>query len=277
MESDSGKKKKLEAKDENEISGKTAKQPLAASREDYYDFKHRILRWEKDNYTRIAVVQTPNGWYKMFDHSAIIYCCHIAPALGVRAALANDSDFEHPTDSPVYVFKDLEKMETRLKKAKIYRSTPLGMAVVFELGYRIDAGDLVAMQKEKEVLRERANKIILPNAVFPALKNELEILTARVYETVRKMNETARFAIGNNMLAVCIRLSEDFIEAANGHIDMDKYLKTAVREVRRIGDKLLIMSALRLLEDDKIFRMVTQVNKVQKKLAGALEHRAKEK
>ena len=158
----------------------------------YYDVKRRVLGWEKNNYDKLAVLKTGNGFCKMFGHSAVIYVCQIAKRLDVKAELISDTDFELVSDEPVCLFKDFDQFEKRLKTLKIFRSSMDDGVIVFDLGYKVDAADLVMMQKENEVLRERANKLVLPSEVFPGYRNDLRLLSCEVYEAVRKMNPTAR-------------------------------------------------------------------------------------
>ena len=255
------------------ISGKHAGTNVTgdAARERYYDLKRRVLGWEKNNYTRLAVIKTGNGWYKMFGHSAIVFVCQIAKRLDIPAELVSDSDYEQTSDEPVYLFKDLAKLEGRLKTLKIFRSSSEDGVMVFDLGYKVDAADLVAMQKEDQLVRERANKLVLPKEIFPGYRNELRILLGSIYEIVRKQNGVARELCGNSMMLICSRMMENFIEAANGHADMKQYMKTSVKDLRRIDAKLFVMSELRLETDNKIYNTMLQVAKTQKKAAGALQ------
>lgn len=252
-----------------EVMGGKTKGTFNKSR--YYDQKRRILRWEKNNYTKLAVLDAGNGWYKMFDHSAIVFVCQIARRLEIRAELVSDTDFEITTDVPIYLFKDLDKLEERLKTVQIHRSSMEDGAYVFDLGYKVDAAELSAMMKEKENLRKRANKLILPSETFPGLRNDLRILLSEVYEVSRKMNPTARALVTDSMVMLCGRMFENFIEAANGHTDMRQYLKTTVKDLRRLDAKLLLVSDLRLVDDNKIYQMILKVGKTQKRVATALQ------
>lgn len=236
----------------------------------YYDLKRRVLSWEKDNYTKLAVIDAGGGWYKMFDHSAIIYACQIAKRLQVKAELVFDTDFELTADVPVILLRDLDKLESRLATVKIFRTAMDDGAYTYDLGYKVDAADLVSMQKENEILRERANKLVLPHEVHPGLRNELRQLTIKIYEVSRKMNPTARVAVGDDMIKICARSFTNFVEAANGHLDMRQYLKTTVKDLRRVDALLLLASDLRLFEDNKVYNLMIQISKVQKKVSAAM-------
>ena len=171
----------------------------------------------------------------------------IAKRLKINASLISDTDYETTTDAPVCLIKDFEKLEKALKEVKIFRSSMEEGVYVFDLGYKVDAGDLVMMQKEVEMLRERANKLVLPSEVHPGLRNELRLLTMNIYEAARLMNPIARELVGDSLLGICSRMFENFVEAANGHTDMRQYLKTTVKDLRRIDAKLLLVSDLRLI------------------------------
>lgn len=243
------------------------------TKKDYYATKRRVLGWEKDNYSKLAVIKDTNGYAKMFDHSAIIFVCQVAKRLKISADLASDTDFENATDKPVYIISDFDRLEKELREVGIRRNSVDKAAVVFDLGYSVEPGDLVAMQKESQRLREMANTLVLPNEVFPALRAHLLMLTEDLYHAVHKMDLVARNMVGDSALLIVAKLSENFVEAANGHLDMDLYLKTATKDLRRLNAKLLLMLNIKLIDEKKILRLLRHVEKVQKKVAGAIEKR----
>lgn len=259
----------MPASKSNKASSNAESKDKKFDKQRYYDLKRRVLGWEKNNYTKLAVLDAGGGWYKMFDHSAVIYACQIAKRLKVKAELISDTDYEITADVPVFLFKDLDKFEERLAKVKIKRSGMEAGAYTFDLGYKVDAADLVMMQHENEILRERANKLVLPSEVHPGLRNELRMLAIRVYEASRKMNPTAREMVGDDMGRICARMFVNFVEAANGHTDMRQYLKNTVKDLRRLDAMLLLASDLRLFDDNKIYNLILQVGKTQKKVASA--------
>ena len=236
----------------------------------YYDLKRRLLSWEEHNYSQLALIETGNGWYKMFGNSAVIYACQVANRLNLKAELISDTDYEVMSDKPVCLIKNLVKLELLLESIGIKRSSSSSGAFVYDLGYKVDACDLAELQKESELVRERTNKLVMPKEVLPGLRNELRILTKGVYEISRKMNPVAREIAGNDMTKICARMFVNFIDAANGHSDMRQYLKTSVKDLRRLDAILLLISDLRLVEDDKNYDLVLQVGRVQKKVAAVL-------
>lgn len=244
--------------------------PAKTEKERYYDLKRRVLSWENNNYNKLAVISAGKGWYKMFGNSAVIYVCQLAKRLSLKAELISDTDFEVATDKPVFLFREFDKFEERLKRLKIFRCSVDDGVYVFDLGYKVDACDISMMQKENEVVRARANKLVLPKEVFPGLRNELRVLARGIYEVARRMNPVAREMMGDEMVKICARSFEDFVEAANGHTDMRQYLKNTVSDLRKIDAKLLLISDLRLIDDNKNYNLILQVGKVQKKVAAAL-------
>ncbi|MBR0465803.1 hypothetical protein IJJ02_03425 [Candidatus Saccharibacteria bacterium] len=256
------------AKTTNQKS-KSAKK-TKSDKDRYYDLKRRILSWEKENYTRLAVVETGDGWYKLFDHSAIIYACQIAKRLKIAAKLVSDADFRFTTDTPVCLLKELNEFEEALKSLKIFRSSMEPGVYVYDLGYRVDAGDLVSWQKEEKLLRERANELVLPVEVFPGLRNELKLLTCKIYEVVRKMNTTGRELVGDGLVGTCSKMYVNFVVAANGHTDMRQYLKTTVKDLRLMEAKMLLVSELRLATDNQVYNLLLRIGKAHRKVADAL-------
>lgn len=237
----------------------------------YYEIKRKLLAWEKNNYTQLAVVRDTNGIYKMFDHSAIIFVCQVAERLKIAAKTSPDTDFELTTEKPVYVFRDLKLLEKQLEEAGIKKSVDKDPSIIYNLGYKVEPGDLIAMQAEDERMKEMINQLVLPVEVYPGLRNELRQLTKKAHEVVRKMEATTRTMVGDSILAILAGLVEDFIIAANGHESMDAYLERAVVDLRRLDAKMMLLSDLRQLEDEKILEMIQRIARVQKKVAGAIQ------
>ena len=243
----------------------------------YYDLKRRILGWEKDNYNRLAVVEDANGMHKMFSHSAVIYAHDVAKRLKIRAELKNDSDFEMTSNEPVVLIYDMEVFERRLLEVGIRMSSSDDGVIVYDLGYTLDPVEYKEILTEEEELKKRVNNLVLPSEVYPALRFELEQLTKKIYEAVRKMEVVAREAVGLKLLELTTEAMEGFIEAANGHEDMGEYLQNLVRLTRHIAARMKVISDLKILDDNVIYLILIHIRKVQKKTAGAIENRQKRK
>lgn len=263
------KKKQIETK--KEIPNPSLK-ARPKDKEDYYKTKSGNLKWEADNYSKIAILTDTNGMHKMFDHSAIIFVCQVAKRLGLSTAhLIDDTDYGMVTSKPVCLVRNFELVVKKLTDCGMkMRGYPNGV-FIFELGYAITHDDLVAMQKENDTLIERANKLVLPSEVFPKLKVELWKLARLAYELVRKMDPTGREAIGNNVVRVACRMCTEFVEAANGHMEMKNYLRSATKSLRMINGELLVIIDLRLYEADKCLRTIQQVAATQRKVSGAMD------
>lgn len=245
------------------------------SKTKYYDLKRRVLGWEKNNYDSLAVVEDSNGMHKMFDHSAVIYAHDVARRLKIGAELKNDSDFEMTSDKPVVLIHDMPLLETKLAQIRIEKTSAEDGVSVFSLGYTVDPVEYKAMLTEEEELKTRVNRLVLPTEVYPRLRFDLEQLSKKIFEAVRKMNPVAREAMGNELMRQMADAMEGFIEAANGHEDMDEYLKRLVKTLRHASAKMKVISDLRVVDDNIVYLILTQIKKVQKRTAGAIEDRQK--
>ena len=243
----------------------------------YYNLKRRILSWEKDNYSHLAMVEDANGMYKMFDHSAVIYAHSVAKRLKIGAALKADSDFELTSDKPVVLIHDADTLEKKLVTIGIRKSSFDDGVMVYDLGYTVDPVEYQAMITEEEELKNRINSLVLPVEVYPALRFEMEQLTKKLYDAVRKMEVVARETIGNELLTLMAQAMEGFIEAANGHEDMDEYLQNLVKMTRHIYARMKVISDLKVMDDNVIYLILVRLKKVQKKTAGAIENRQTKK
>lgn len=247
------------------------------SKTHYYDIKRRVLGWEKNNYNRLAVVEDANGMHKMFDHSAVIYVHQVAKRLKIAATIKVDSDFELTSDKPVCLIHDMQVLRNKLENIGIRSSSKDDGVEVFDLGYTLDPVEYRAMLTEEEELKRRINSLVLPIEVYPALRFEMEQLTKNLYDAVRKMEPVSRETIGNELLLKMANAMEGFIEAANGHEDMDDYLQELVKLMRHANARLKVVSDIKIMDDNVIYAILTRIRKVQKKTAGAIENRQTKK
>lgn len=249
----------------------TADEKKGPSRDEYVKNKIGLLKWEEDNYTMLGVLVGPNGMHKMFDHSAIIYVCKVSKAIGAPSArLILDSDYDAPTDKPVCLLPNFGQVEKMLVANGMKEKKTEGK-IVFELGYRVDAADLIELQKEEESLLDNANRLVLPVKIYPRLRTELEKSAKLICELNRKMSGDLREVVGNKMATTAISLCTMFVEAANAHIDMKKYLKDARVKVSELSGETVTLMNLRLIEGSKAMSILNQLDHTQKKIAGALE------
>ncbi len=259
------------------MSKKSEEKKTKISKTHYYDIKRRVLGWEKDNYNKLAVVEDANGMHKMFDHSAVIYVHDVAKRLKIVATLKSDSDFEMTSNKPVCLIHDLPSLEKKMEKVCITLSSFDDGVKVYDLGYTVDPVEYKAMLTEEEELKKRINSLVLPSEVYPALRYEMELLTRQIYEAVRKMEVVSRETVGNELVTLMVEAMEGFIEAANGHEDIDAYLQELVRTLRHISARMKVISDLKIMDDNVIYLILVKLRKVQKKTAGAIENRQTKK
>lgn len=237
----------------------------------YYDTKIRLLRWEKDNYSKIAILIDTNGYSKLFDHSAIIFVCKIAKELGLSMELVGDSDFQYNTDRPMYGTKDLELLKSQLERAGAKLVAKDEFALVYEIGYHVDEAMIRDLEFENQRMKEMANKLISPNVIYPALGEEISKLFKILYENLRKTEKIFQDAVGVPILQLAIEMSEGFVEACNGRIGMNEYLSTCATNASKINARMSLVLNQKFVEDEKCYRILQQVSRVEKKIAGAVQ------
>lgn len=84
--------------------------------------KKRLLEKEKDNYTKLMVLKCPDGWWKMFGHSAIFYKYKIADSLKLAARSLPDTDYDVVSEEGYIAIDDIERLKNKLKILRIYPS-----------------------------------------------------------------------------------------------------------------------------------------------------------
>lgn len=244
------------------------------SKDEYYEIKRRLIDFEMTNCTKIAVITDTNGMHKAIGNSAIILVCMISKKLGIFGyRLTDDTDYQVQTCEPICLipnFLELEKILTG--KGEMEETKNPSGRYVFTIGYRVDEADILAARKENELLVERANRLVMPKERYPKLRVELERTARMVYEMTHKMDGDVRGMIGNKMAERAIEMHVEFIEAANGHIGMRKYLLRTREGLSSLSSEVLTVMNLRLIDVEKAERLLEQISFAQKRLAGALEN-----
>lgn len=71
-------KKEMAIRKKKSLEGRKKKQL-------YHKVKKETLGHEEDNFSKLYVVKTQDGWYKMFDNSAFVYAYELAPRFEKQA------------------------------------------------------------------------------------------------------------------------------------------------------------------------------------------------
>lgn len=236
--------------------------------------KKRLLEKEKDNYTKLMVLKCPDGWWKMFGHSAIFYKYKIADSLKLTARLLPDTDYEVVSEEGYIAIDDVERLKNKLKVLRIYPSNITERGWIFDLGERVSEQDYVLMLHEEEQRLERVNKLVNVDEHLSELNAKVKVVHKLVHEYVRKMDGVARdaFAIEANKRAAELQIM--LVRAARGSVDVDRCLRFARDVAEDLYGYIMIMMNLRLLEAKKIYALTEAVVALEKQIKKEARKRA---
>lgn len=242
-----------------------------ALKKKYVETKKLLLEKEKDNFKSLYLVETHDGWYKMFGNSAVVYAFQLAPRLKLRPRLMPDTDYDCKSEQGVVSFRSREDLESHLKKLKIFPRFAQDGITIYDLGYANTAEDINLLIQKEDITWQKVNQILMPKVALPELRNELRLLMKAVHENVRKMDAPARAAVGSRMDENVTRMFADFALMSNGWIDEIEFLQGMERKLAELDADMMVVTELKIVSADKTFRIATQLEKVRKKTVNNLK------
>ena len=240
---------------------------LQKEKEAYLVSKARILEREEENYTKLALVYSGEGFWKLFDHSALIYKHVLAPRLGLEPKLKTDEDYgKIVAKYGVVTINNFDKFEQRMTNLGVRRSYKKGRIAVFLLGEKIGPEKMKELYTYEADRWERANRLVMPVNVMPALRARIRDVAVCVHEMVRKLDGTARDSYGTDMDKISAKMLSDFLMMANGWKDCGVYLNETLKGLHTLNARLAVTKEFRLVKPDKVFQLMDFINKAQTKV-----------
>lgn len=238
----------------------------------YLTAKKHIVEREKENYTKLAFLKSNrDGWYKGWDHTAIIFAHELADKIGVKARFLVDRDYNYPARYGFVSIPNMEKVATLLSGLGVKKSYEKDDMVVFVLNKKYTEDDIQAMLENEQMIVEEANQLFLPKEKMPQLKQQLQDLARCVYEMVRKMEKTGREAFGNVMVREAGLLIRDFYLMANDKIGRDEYFKEVEGALDRLNGWFLMCLNIGMSYPKKIMRAMEFSNSARTQLRAEIK------
>ena len=246
-------------------------------KEIYLKMKKEVLKAEEENFKSLYVFKTPDGWYKMVKNSAVIYVFDLAKRLKINPKMIVDTDYDAVAPEGVVTFQNLETFEKRLGTLKIFRRYSSEWLIIFDLETKYTPERLAELRHEDEMKTQRANKLILPEEVFPELKVRIQELGRAIHPNVRKMDPMGRDLVGRELDKIAGEMLEGFVMAMNGWEDVDLFLMRSMKNLARIEAKMLVVMNFGMFKINQIDRILSEVGKVRRKLEDADKKRQKKR
>lgn len=273
---------------------KVTEKPKIDQREErkiYFAVKRKALEYEKNNYTELVLVRTPDKlknkkyWWKIFGHSAVFYKYWVGERLKIKVRLLPDTDYEVKSEEGCVSIDDIDKVKRLLKAIKIYPREETEWVTIFKLGERISEQDYVLMLQEDEMRLEMTNRLIQPKEHMTDLNAKLRDVLKLVHECVRKMDGVSRDVFGVDMERKTIQMQIEVLRTARGTTDLAYCLENIYDVAEDLYGFVLVLLNLRMMEAKKIYKLAEavvalekQIKKEMKKMAMAqVEDEAKTK
>ena len=204
-----------------------------AIREEYRAIKRHAKELEKGNQSRLIVVPsivTREGFYKVFDFSALYYVYNLADRMGRKAKIMNDNDRYSKmihSASIVDIEKFIEQFK-RLEDSNKIEKTEDGI-YIFTLKKPLTDDEVGQLRLVEETRRDKLHNIMKPKSMDPAVFQAILMVVRQVAPKIRKLEKHNYRAIGEGMLEDLNLLLSTYYSFANG-----------LMEKRLAGDKILI-------------------------------------
>ncbi len=246
--------------------------------------KQRLLLMERENFSHIMVIKTQDGWYKVLNHSAILYLHYVTPIAQKKfdenfhpPKLLADTDFRYKSPIGVLSFKTLDVLKDVMKTCGFEREPVEGSKwiISFKLDRELDKNEFWDLVKTEKALWDKINKTITPDVSFPDLGIDIQETTKLFYDVVRKLPRDARELIGYNMIELLRRLSTGLICAEKNYVSWKQFFESAPRLITELQADISTMSTTRLLDKRLLLRMAELVDKIEKDLIRAKKIYAK--
>lgn len=231
----------------------------------YLEIKSFALAREDKNFSKLFVIHEKDNWWKMVGNSAIIFHYEIAKRIGMSSKLVADTDFECVSEDGVVNIKSIHDLDLKLDQNKIRLLDVKEEYRIYNLGQKYTASDIERMKKTKELEWGKVNSIVLPKDIHPLLfKSERELLLF-TYNYTKKFDSYAREKFGNPLVDRASWMIREYSAMANGYgMEPETYFRKVALSTQWMVSEMTIISELRLLEPDKIFRLLKAIENTRK-------------
>lgn len=244
----------------------------------YLEHKQALLEKEKDNYTKLYLIATPDGWYKLFSHSALFLSHYLKARMGKAYRLYRDADFGVQNDIGTVSIRG-DKLDEFMKRAEYAHLTLVKKwdgGLEFDIGERLTEEDVAAMIHEDELVIERANSMVLPHAMMPELLARMRELVKTVHEVVRVQSKMSQTAFLSDMERKATRMNMQAIAMARGAIKIDAALELLLDGTEALYEYILTMFDMDMIQPKKYYNVVKKIRSLEEQVKREAAKRALE-
>ncbi len=238
-----------------------------AIREQYRRIKRHAKELEKGNQSRLIVVPsivTGDGFYKVFDFSALYYVYRLAERMSRSARLLSDNDhFSRMIymasivnlDKFIAQMMHLENSDLEITEDKIY---------IFTLKKPLTDDEVGQLRMIEETRREKLHNVLRPKAMDPAVYQSIMMVIRQVAPRVKKLDRHYYYAIGEGMLKDLNRLLATYFDWANGLKGREEASIELMTVVDSLFASLAILSETRVWDYGVAASIGENINEVRR-------------
>ena len=232
----------------------------------YYERKKIVLTKEKHNLSEIIFIKTPKGtWWKAFERSAIYFLEKgYTNEIGSRAKLQVDEDYRLKSKLGFVSNPNIEKLSAGLQKVGLKLVESSDQIRVFKMPKPVTEEEFNELHEKNMLMVERANSLVVPKLMMPKLFEDAKELGMMLFRTFSHMTEWTNQTIGLDMTKAIMDIVERYVEEAkSGGEDPEKFLLWALHQVDIADGKYAMLSALRIVDDKKLFEIAEALAKLR--------------
>lgn len=222
-------KKDKNKKKQNE----TAKEILAKSKEsrekkffrrNYIDNKKLILKCEENNNDHIYVLRSNEGYWKIFNNSALILKNLIGKRNSKRFKLNPDSDHIPAFDGYISIrdwagFSEIMENE----EAVIDGSLSNDFITAFKLKEEINLAEIEGYRNKEKDARQRINDLVKTKYNFPKLSAAVNELVGRIFICYKRNSGRSNWKIYEKLTGPALNFKTAYAKFCNGKMTVEKF------------------------------------------------------
>lgn len=234
--------------------------------------KLRVTELEHDNFDKLIVFESTNGFAKIIGHSAIFYAAHLAKRIGRRCYLRHDDDYYSPSKEGVISIKYNDDLLSRLTAINIRLDPSLSTDLihVFRLPSSFTPTDLQRFTTELSADSRQLESLALPKSPIPTLYTYLRELSSTCFAALRHMPPIGRETLGDRLFLETHTLLALYIESAHEGLTSTR-LTTFSKNIRHLKYQLQNLDNLHLLPTRDILRLFELATRIESLLTKIIE------
>lgn len=234
----------------------------------YYEKKRIVLQREKKNQTEMIFIKSPskNSWYKAFGRSAVYFDALYKNKIGSKAKLQADKDYQFQSREGFVSVPNIKTLAEKLERVGVELVDAKDEIYTFSLGKRIKTDEYNLLRKQTQALVERANEMIKPKEMMPNLFEDIKETFRTIFWAFKDMSDLPKLMIGRELAGLIRDIGVEYTVIAKSDGDAEAFLDFAMENVDRADGYFLMLSPLRIMNDDKQLEIAGLLSKLRNQI-----------